>query len=151
METKIEVHTDASKMLSAPKLAACFVSANSLFPTQASELHITNNEQLFEVEILLNEWLLALTEFMRLCEQENRVKFSKELIFSGEKFVGRLESDEYRLTVFDLRTQTMVELAFHQRGIRLLHSRLFDEFIRLGRAIIGESAEIEGLSSYSWA
>ena len=148
MAVKIEIETDTARYVSVPKLKGNEIQAKNMLPTLSSYVRLFIGEEKYVLDILLNEWLLALSKFLRAIGTNEDMEFQEELIIAGEKFNAFIKKGRVGLLLPKTSFRSAITIWMSFTDIRSLHRELLNEFTRIAKNEVQEENSIVGLEAY---
>lgn len=118
------------------------VSLDQIYLQNEFRIEVEKRQQTLKFEINLPEWLLSLTDFIKV---QGDTDYDVQLLLSGEHFIAKRERGISKIRIFDLIKMKIDWLQLTVAELAVLHSRLVCELIDAVEQSAGRSLHIRDL------
>ena len=119
------------------------VSVNEVFGTNMFWISVKKGTSNFKFEVMLPEWLLELTTFLK--NDSEKFEHKKLLLLSGEHFIAEKKGEAIKVRIFDHNKMKVDWLNLTEEEAKLLHARLVYELIKAVEKAAGKPLKIRDL------
>lgn len=122
--------------------------ARNILPSREAIIMLFQNSNKYGFEVTLNEWLEALTNFIRKSKTEKNLVYREELLISGDVFQGEFAKDIFIIHVYTDRKK-MENIAFSSGQMYEFHEEVRKYFLKIAKKVTRPNELIKGLNIFS--